>query len=476
MTGSKMTDSLDPGAFRRHAHEVADWIADYFEKVEGFPVRSQAQPGELLAALPSSPPEQPEPMKRILADFRQLIPPGMTHWQHPSFFAFFPANSSPPSVLAEMLTAGMAAQCMLWETSPAANELEARMMEWLRELLGLPHDWKGVIQDSASGATLCAMLAARERARGKTVVDRLAFYTSAEANSSVQKGARIAGFPLDCIRRVATDQRQAMRPGALAKAIEADRAAGLTPAGVVATLGTTGTGAMDPLAEIGAICQRENIYLHVDAAWAGSALMLPECQHLLNGIEHADSFVFNPHKWMFTNFDCSAHFLKNPESLQRSLSINPVYLQNTRDEQITEYRDFGISLGRRFRALKLWFVIRSFGAEGLREKIREHIAWAKELAQTIQNSEDFELVTGPNLALITWRYAPKNRAPKTLDDLNKRLLKAINDDGRLYLTPGAVNGRLVIRFSIGQTRTEARHVRQAWRIIQETASSLQHSS
>jgi len=472
MNGSRMTDCLDTGAFRRHAHEVADWIADYFEAVEGFPVRSQAQPGELLAALPSSPPEQSEPMERILADFRRLVPPGMTHWQHPSFFAFFPANSSPPSVLAEMLAAGMAAQCMLWETSPAANELEARMMEWLQELLGLPRGWKGVIQDSASGATLCAALAARERARGKTVVDKLAFYTSAEANSSVPKGARIAGFPLDCIRSVATDERQAMRPGALAKAIEADRAAGLTPACVVATLGTTGTGAMDPLAEIGAICRRENVYLHVDAAWAGSALMLPEHQRLLNGIEHADSFVFNPHKWMFTNFDCSAHFLKDPESLQRSLSVNPVYLRNTRAEQITEYRDFGISLGRRFRALKLWFVIRAFGAEGLREKIRSHIEWAGELAREIEAAEDFERVTGPNLALITWRYAPRDAAPETLDALNERLLKAINDDGRLYLTPGAVGGRRVIRFSVGQTRTEARHVRQAWRIIQEIASSL----
>ena len=467
-----MTDCLDTGAFRRHAHEVADWIADYFEEVERLPVRSQARPGDLLGALPASAPEQPEPMERILEDFRRLVPPGMTHWQHPSFFAFFPANSSPPSVLAEMLTAGMAAQCMLWETSPAANEMEARMMEWLQELLGLPRSWRGVIQDSASGATVCAMLAAREKARENTVVDRLAFYTSAEANSSVHKGARIAGFPLDCIRGIETDDRQAMKPDALAQAIRDDRAAGLTPACVVITLGTTGTGAMDPLAEIGGICRREGVYLHVDAAWAGSALILPEYRHLLDGIEHADSFVFNPHKWMFTNFDCSAHFLKDPESLQRSLSINPVYLQNTSDEQITEYRDFGISLGRRFRALKLWFVIRSFGAEGLREKIRSHIEWTGELAGEIEAAENFELVTGPNLALITWRYVPKGVSGAALDELNGRLLQAINDDGRLYLTRGSVNGRMVIRFSIGQTRTEARHVRSAWRTIQQIANSL----
>lgn len=459
-------------SFRRHAHEVADWIADYFEEVEGFPVRSRAQPGDLLAALPSSAPERPEPMERILADFRQLIPPGMTHWQHPSFFAFFPANSSPPSVLAEMLTAGMAAQCMLWATSPAANELETRMMEWLQELLGLPRGWRGVIQNSASEATLCAMLAAREKARENTVVDRLAFYTSDEANSSVHKGARIAGFPLDCIRSVDTDEHQAMKPNALAQAIETDRAAGLTPACVVITLGTTGTGAMDPLVEIGGICRREGVYLHVDAAWAGSALILPEYRHLANGIEHADSFVFNPHKWMFTNFDCSAHFLRDPESLQRSLSINPVYLQNTRDEQITEYRDFGISLGRRFRALKLWFVIRSFGSEGLREKIRSHIEWTEELAGEINAAEDFELVTGPNLALITWRYAPRGANSESLDDINERLLEAINNDGRLYLTRGSVDGRMAIRFSVGQTRTELRHVRQAWKTIREIASSL----
>ena len=467
-----MTDCLDTGAFRRHAHEVADWIADYFEEVERLPVRSQAAPGDLLAALPASAPEQPEPMERILGDFRRLVPPGMTHWQHPSFFAFFPANSSPPSVLAEMLTAGMAAQCMLWETSPAANEMEARMMEWLQGLLGLPGGWRGVIQDSASGATVCAMLAAREKARENAAVDRLTFYTSDEANSSVHKGARIAGFPLDCIRGIDTDEHQAMKPDALARAIEADRAAGLTPACAVITLGTTGTGAMDPLAGIGGICRREDVYLHVDAAWAGSALILPEYRHLLDGIEHADSFVFNPHKWMFTNFDCSAHFLKDPESLQRSLSINPVYLQNTADEQITEYRDFGISLGRRFRALKLWFVIRAFGAEGLRGKIRSHIEWTRELADEIEAAGDFELVTGPNLALVTWRYAPKGVSGAALDELNERLLQAINDDGRLYLTRGSVNGRMVIRFSIGQTRTEARHVRSAWKTIQEIAKTV----
>ena len=463
---------LDTGEFRRHAHDVADWIADYFEEVERFPVRSRSAPGDLLAALPDRAPEQSEPMERILDDFRRLIPPAMTHWQHPSFFAFFPANSSPPSVLAEMLTAGMAAQCMLWETSPAANELEARMMEWLQELLGLPGGWRGVIQDSASGATLCAILAAREKARQGTVVDRLSFYTSAEANSSVHKGARIAGFPLDCIRSIDTDERQAMKPDALEQAIRADRAAGLTPACVVITLGTTGTGAMDPLAEVGEICRREGVYLHVDAAWAGSALMLEEYRHLLNGIEHADSFVFNPHKWMFTNFDCSAHFLKDPESLQRSLSINPVYLQNTSDEQITEYRDFGISLGRRFRALKLWFVVRAFGAEGLREKIRSHINWTRELAREIEAARDFELVTGPNLALITWRYAPGGVSGAALDELNERLLQAINDDGRLYLTRGSVDGRTVIRFSVGQTRTGAEHVRSAWKTIQEISATI----
>ncbi|WP_446831646.1 pyridoxal phosphate-dependent decarboxylase family protein [Candidatus Foliamicus sp.] len=467
-----MTDGLDTQAFRRHAHEVVDWIADYFEAVESFPVRSQAQPGDLLKMLPERAPEQPESMERILDDFKRLIPPGLTHWQHPSFFAYFPANSSSPSVLAEMLTAGIAAQCMLWETSPAANELEARMMEWLRDLLGLPGGWRGVIQDSASGATLCALLAARERTRARASLDSQVFYTSGEANSSVHKGARIAGFPADCIRSIETDANQSMVPGALGQAIAADRQAGRAPGCVVVTIGTTGTGASDPLAEIGAICRRENIYLHVDAAWAGSALILPEWRHLLNGVEHADSFVFNPHKWMFTNFDCSAHFLKDPESLQRSLSIDPVYLQNSRDEEITEYRDYGISLGRRFRALKLWFVLRAFGAEGLREKIRAHIRWTEELAQAIQAAEHFELVTGPNLALVTWRYAPPTAKPETLDALNTRLLKAINDDGRLYLTPGAVDGRRVIRFAVGQTRTEERHVRQAWKIIQEIAATL----
>ena len=319
---------------------------------------------------------------------------------------------------------------------------------------------------------VCSMLAAREKARETASLDRQAFYTSAEANSSVHKGARIAGFGLDRIRSIETDPQQQMKPAALAQAIRSDRRAGLTPACVVITLGTTGTGAMDPLAEIGEICRREDIYLHVDAAWAGSALILPEYRHLMAGMELADSFVFNPHKWMFTNFDCSAHFLKDPESLQRSLSIDPVYLQNTSDEKITEYRDFGISLGRRFRALKLWFVIRSFGVEGLQEKIRSHIRWAEELAQEIQAADDFELVTGPNLALITWRYAPPGATPESLDKLNERLLEAINADGRLYLTRGSMDGRTVIRFAIGQTRTEERHVHSAWKVIQKIASSL----
>ena len=470
---------MDNSEFRRHAHEFVDWMADYLERVEAYPVRAQVAPGEIAAKLPASPPDLPEAMADIFADFERDIMPGMTHWQHPSFFAYFPANSSPPSVLAEMLTATLAANCMLWQTSPAATEMETRMLEWLAQMIGLPEGFSGVIQDSASSATLAAILTGRERATGWRANEQglsglapLTVYCSLETHSSIEKGAKIAGIGAEYVRKIPLDENFAIRPQALEEAIARDKAAGLIPACVIATLGSTGAGGIDPLPAIGEICRRHAIFLHVDAAWAGSALVLPEYRWMIEGIEAADSFVFNPHKWLLTNFDCSAHFVRAPADLIRSLTILPEYLQGPEAGQVIDYRDWGVPLGRRFRALKLWFVIRSFGVERLGKLIAEHIELAREAASWIDRAEDFELVRPAQLALFCFRYHPVGVADESqLDRLNEELLQRLNQTGRVYFTQTRINGAYVIRFSVGQTSTERRHLEAAWRLIQELARS-----
>ena len=460
--------------FRRHAHVLVDWMADYLDGVESYPVRAQVAPGEIAARLAAAPPEDGEPMARIFADFQAEVLPGMTHWQHPSFFAYFPANASPPSVLAEMLTATLGAQCMLWQTSPAATEMETRMMDWLRQMLGLPEGFHGVIQDSASSATLCALLSARERATGWRSNEsglgagqpRLTVYASEEAHSSVDKGVMIAGLGRDALRKIPTDADFALRPEALAQAVEADRARGARPACVVATLGSTSAGGFDPLPAIGEICRKHGVWLHVDAAWAGSALILPEQRWMIEGIEQADSFVVNPHKWLFTNFDCSAYFLRDPEALTRTFAVSPAYLRSREGERVIDYRDWGIPLGRRFRALKLWFVIRSYGVAGLRRMIGAHIDWARALARRVEAEPDFELLSPCRLALFTFRYRPEGMDDEAgLERLNERLIEAVNDSGALYLTRTRVGGRTALRFAVGQTTTTEAHVARAWERI-----------
>ena len=466
--------------FRRHAHTLVDWMADYLAGVEHHPVRAKARPGEIAAQLPERPPAEGEPMARIFEDFERIVLPGMTHWQHPSFFAYFPANSSPPSVLAEMLTATLAAQCMLWQTSPAATEMETRVLDWLRHMIGLPEGFAGVIQDTASSATLCAILSARERATGWRANETglqdcqpLVFYASEQAHSSVEKAVRIAGLGRRSLRLVATDDDFAMRPDLLEAAVLDDRADGLSPAGVVATLGTTGVGAIDPLEPIGEICAEHGLYLHVDAAWAGCALLLEEQRSMIQGIERVDSLVLNPHKWLLTNFDCSAHFVRDPAALIRTLSVLPAYLHSRETGAVTDYRDWGVPLGRRFRALKLWFVIRSYGVERLQAMLRAHIAWTAELAELIRAEPDFELTSPPNLALLSFRYLPPDvDDQESLDVLNERLLNALNDDGRIYVTQNRLRGRYVIRFAIGQLYTTREHVLRAFGVIKETARAM----
>ena len=475
---------MTPDDFRTHAHELVDWMADYLAGIEERPVRAQTLPGEIAAALPATAPEEPEAMSEIFADFENDILPGVTNWQHPSFFAYFPANSSPPSVLAEMLTATLAAQCMLWQTSPAGTELETRMMEWLRDMLALPTSFQGVIQDSATSATLVALLTARERAtewrgnlEGLAALGqqgmKLTVYVSEEAHSSIEKTMKVAGYGVDFLRKIPADDEFAMTPAALTAAIEADLAAGLTPACVTASIGGTGTGAMDPLRPIGEICRTHGIWLHVDAAWAGSALILPEWRHLVDGLELADSFVFNPHKWLFTNFDCTAYFVADAEALERTLSLVPEYLRSRETGQVIDYQNWSVPLGRRFRALKLWFVIRSYGVEGLRALLRNHIDLARWLFQEVSQDPHFDILSPLRLSLFSFRFHPNGMDDDSeLDALNLKLLEALNDSGKIYLTQNRVRGMFAIRFQIGQTRTEARHVEAAWTLIRETARGL----
>jgi len=467
---------MDHETFRKWAHRAADWSADYLETVKDKPVRAQTAPGDIAGKLPVAPPEKGEDMAKIFEDVDTILMPGMTHWQHPRFFAYFPANSSPPSVIAEYLTATMAAQCMLWQTSPSATELETHVLDWLRQMVGLPTSFTGVIQDSASSATLAAILTGRERAlRFQGNKDGLAahppirVYTSTQAHSSIDKAIWIAGIGQTNLVRVDVDSENAMDPQALEAAIQVDLAAGRCPAVLVATIGSTSIGAMDNLRALGEVARRHGLYFHVDAAWAGSALICEEYRSLIDGIDLADSFVFNPHKWLLTNFDCTAHFVKNPDDLVRTLGIQPDYLK-TQGKAGLNYSEWSIPLGRRFRALKLWFVIRSYGVEKLRQMIRSHCQWLGNLAESIDQALDFELVTPPSLSILTFRYAPAG-AP-ALDSLNAKLLQTINDDGRIYLTQTRYNGAYVIRFQIGQLYTTEEDVMFAWEVVREMAAGL----
>jgi aromatic-L-amino-acid/L-tryptophan decarboxylase len=465
--------------FREHAHRLVDWMADYLQDVGTYPVKARVAPGDIAKRIPLTPPGTPESVETVFDDFRDIVIPGMTHWQHPSFFAYFPANSSPASILGEMLTATLGAQCMSWETSPAATELETVMLDWIRGMIGLPEDFVGSIQDTASTATLVAVLAARERATGFSYNETgqsggtpLCTYCSAEANSSVEKAVKIAGLGRRHLRKIRVDGKAAMDPTALYDAVARDVEAGFKPTCIIACLGTTGCSGVDPLRAIAEVAQTFGVWLHVDAAWAGSALILPEYRWMIDGIEQVDSFVFNPHKWLFTNFDCSAFYVRDPDTLLRTLELTPDYLRTRVDDQVTNYRDWGIQLGRRFRGLKLWFVLRTFGVRGLQERVRYHIEMAQELATKIEDAPDFELVMAPTLSLLCFRYRPDGLSGGELDVLNERLLHRLNDSGRLYVTHTRWQDNYVIRFVVGQTNTEREHVDAAWTEIQRVARGL----
>jgi aromatic-L-amino-acid decarboxylase len=474
---------VDESEFRRWAHHAADWSADYLEELPDFPVRAQVEPGAIYRQIPDAPPEGAHAMEDIFADLDRVIMPGITHWQHPRFFAYFPANASPPSVIAEQVTAAIAAQCMLWQTSPAATELETRMIDWLRQMIGLPDGFSGVIQDSASGATLAALLTARERVLGfggnrdgLSGQPRLRVYASAQVHSSVDKAVRIAGIgDANLVRIPVAGERFGMDVPALDTAIAADLAAGYAPTAIVAALGGTSVGACDDIAAVAEVARRYGVFLHVDAAWAGSAMICPEYRGLMRGAEHADSLVFNPHKWLFTNFDCSAHFVRDPKALTDTLGIRPPFLRTLGQEGFVDYNEWSVPLGRRFRALKLWFVIRAYGVERLRNMIRAHVRWAEELAAAVAATPEFQLVTGPILSLFTFRYAPAGASEEERDALNAQLVERMNADGRIYLTQTTHAGRFVIRFQVGATTTTRADVMGALEVICELAQKLRES-
>jgi aromatic-L-amino-acid decarboxylase len=464
---------MSPDEFRKYGHEVIDWIADYYERIESFPVLSQVAPGDIRASLPAHPPQHGEPFDAVLHDLDDKIMPGITHWQHPSFFAYFPANTSGPAILGDVLASGLGVQGMLWATSPAATELETHVMDWLAELLGLPARFRsdgsggGVIQHSASDAALVALLAALHQVSGgRTERDgvghaRFAVYTSQQTHSSVEKACRIAGLGSAALRKIEVDPGTlAARPQHLAELVAADRAAGVVPTLVVASVGATGTGAVDPVPELARIAHEAGAWVHVDAAWAGVAAVAPEFRWLHDGVEAADSYATNPHKWLLTNFDCDAFWVADRAALVAALSILPEYLRNAATESgaVLDYRDWHVPLGRRFRALKLWAVIRWYGAEGLRAHVRNHVELAQEFASWVATDDRFEVVAPHPLSLVTFRL-------RAGDDATMALMHRVNESGELFLTHTSVHGRAALRMAIGSTLTGRHHVEAAWQAL-----------
>jgi aromatic-L-amino-acid decarboxylase len=468
---------MSPEEFRRQGHTVVDWIADYYSRIESFPVLSRVKPGEVRAQLPSHAPSKGEPFDQVLSDLDHIILPGITHWQSPNFFGYFCANASGPGILGDLLSSGLGVQGMLWSTSPACTELETHVLDWLVHMLALPGKFLststggGVIQDTASSASLCALLAARERAtqfgsNKKGCDGHLVAYASAQTHSSIEKDVRIAGLGSDNLRLIEVDENFAMRPDALARQIAADKQAGLVPCFVCATVGTTSSNAIDPVREIAGVCREDNVWLHVDAAMSGTAALCPEFRFIHDGLEFADSYTFNPHKWMFTNFDCNCFYVADRKHLIQTLSVLPEYLRNKATESgaVIDYRDWHIQLGRRFRSLKLWFVIRHYGVEGLQHHIREHVRLAQQFAEWVRNDTRFELAAPVPLNLVCFRL-------KSGDETAQSLMERLNASGALFLTHTKLDGKFTLRLCVGQTNTEERHIQRAWeRILEEAAT------
>lgn len=462
--------------YKKWSARANDWIDNYFRTLKDRPVRAQTKPGDIAKQIAADPPETAEDMEVILSDFERIIPDGMTHWQHPRFFAYFPANAAPASMIAEQLANAMAAQCMLWQTSPAATELETVMVGWLRDALGLPKAFQGVIQDSASSATLSAVLTMRERSQafqgnrtGYAGAVPARIYCSEHVHSSVDKAAWIAGIGQENLVKIPTDAAHSMRPELLRAAIEQDRADGLQPAGVVLCTGGTSIGASDHLPPLIKIAREEGLYIHLDAAWAGSAMICPEFRDIWDGVQDCDSVVFNPHKWLGAQFDCSVQFLRDPTDQILTLGIKPTYLHTHGHDDIINYSEWTVPLGRRFRALKIWFLIRAYGLEGLRRRIRNHIDWAAELEMKFRHGPEFTVVTPCHFSLFTFQFTPSG---KDADEFTSALLKAINDDGRIYLTQTQHQGKFVIRMQVGQFDCTREDVMMVHDVAKELGANL----
>ena len=468
---------MNPEEFRKFGHQLIDWIADYRTRVGDLPVRSRVEPGSTRARLPSAPPLEPEPFEGIFSDLEQIILPGLSHWQHPSFFGYFPGNGELSSVLGDYLSTGLGVLGLSWISSPALTELEEVVTDWMRQMLGLSEAWSGVIQDTASTSTLVALLCARERAshyslaRGGLQEEErpLVVYASGQSHSSVEKAALLAGFGRANLHTIPTDEQYAMQPVSLEEAIRADLAAGLAPCAVVATTGTTGTTALDPIRAIAVVARRHDLWLHVDAALAGSAMILPECRWMWDGVESADSLVLNPHKWLGAAFDCSLYYVRDPEHLVRVMSTNPSYLQSTVDSKVKNLRDWGIPLGRRFRALKLWCLIREQGVDNLQARLRRDLANAQWLAGQVRASPDWCVLAPVPLQTVCVRHEPPGLQGEALDQHTLAWAERVNNSGGAYLTPSILEGRWMVRVSIGALTTEREHVEALWALMRREA-------
>jgi aromatic-L-amino-acid decarboxylase len=473
------TGDLPPEQFRELARGAVDWMADYLAGVEHYPVLARVRPGEVKGSLPASMPEEGEDMAAVLQDFEDLIVPGITHWNHPSFHGYFAVTGSAPGILGEMLASTLNVNAMVWRSSPAGTELEEHVLGWIRDFLGLPEAYFGVIQDTASSSSLVALAAARQRAypevreAGLFGLPRGRIYASVEAHSSIEKAGVTLGFGLEGVRKIPADDLFRMDPEALRAAIEEDLAAGIRPVAVVATVGTTSTSSPDPVRAIARVARGFGLWLHVDSAYAGAAASVPELRPLFAGWEEADSIVFNPHKWLFTPVDCSVLYTRHPAVVKQAFSIMPEYLRTPEEGESINLMDYGVALGRRFRALKLWFVVRCFGAEGIRERIREHVRLAREVARKVEEGEAWELVAPVPFSTVVFRRVTEALDPEAQDVLNMALMHAVNETGEVFLSHTRLRGRISLRLSVGNLRTEARHLERSWELLQEHAERLE---
>ena len=475
-----MTDALSPAEFAAAGHEVIDWIARYLSEIEQYPVLSRVAPGEVRASLPQSPPTTPATWSEIFSDFEQHVLPGVTHWNHPGFFAYFAITASAPGILAELLTAALNVNAMVWKTGPAATELEQLALDWLRQLVGLSPGWFGITTDTASISSMLALAAARERRgdleirrrgmAGRTDLPTLRVYCSEHAHSSIDKGAIALGLGAENVVHIGADAEYRMRADALSDAVAADRARGMLPLAVVATVGTTSTTSVDPVPAIAEVCRRHDMWLHVDGAYGGVAAIVPELRHIMAGVDQADSLVMNPHKWLFTPVDCSAFYTRHPDVLKRAFSLVPDYLVTSVGGDAVDFMNYGVQLGHRFRALKLWAVMRAFGSDGLASVLRQHCALAAKFATWVAAAPDWKVVAPVTLSVVCFRYAPPDLSPEAADARNMSILDRVNCTGHAYLSHTKLGGRVVLRHAIGNVRTDNRHVAEAWRLLLDVAS------